>query len=349
MTGNEAGPGPSSPQGGDLTGDVAFTMGAGCAEFDYGYEAPGGVENTAPVADAGAEAIEAEAGEMVTFDGTGSTDAEDPNGLDYSWNFDDGGTTKDADGAVVQHAFDTAGDYTVELLVTDPQGLTSTDQIEVTVTEVPNQAPTAAMKISPSSPIAQQRVKVHGRNSRDAETSSKDLTYSWNFGNGGSKVDATTRRASVTYKHPGNRRITLTVTDAGGKTDVVSQKIRVRRSTGCGAPAVKWTGSWRMVRDSASHRGNYCDNGGSRKGRDTLVTTIRGPQVDIWHGRAQDGGKAKVFIDGERVGSLKFRGKSVEPKMTFHRTFAGLGRGEHEVRVVVVRRRAYMEGFVTLR
>ena len=324
-------------------------MGEGCSEFDYGYEPEVAEPNTAPTADAGPATVETKVGEVVTFDGSGSYDEEDPNNLDYSWNFDDGGSTKDAAGSIVRHAFDTAGDYTVELLVTDPQGLTSTDQVQVSVGEAPNTAPTAKMKITPTSPIAKTKVKLDGRGSSDAETSSEDLTYSWNFGNGGSKVDATTRRANVTYTYGGKRRITLTVTDAGGKTDVIRQRILVRRSTGCGSKSVEWNGSWRMVKQRASHRGNYCDNGGRGKGADTMVTTIRGPEVDLWHGRAQGGGKAKVFIDGVRVGSLRFRGNSVEPRMTYHRTFGGLGGGQHVVRIVVVRGKAFLEGFVTIR
>ncbi|WP_372727247.1 PKD domain-containing protein [Nocardioides sp.] len=348
MTGNENGPGPSSPAGGDLTGDVRFTMGAGCAEFDYGYEPKVETPNTAPVAEAGPETLEASTGETVTFDGTGSTDAEDPNSLDYSWNFDDGAPAKDASGAVVEHAFDTAGEYAVELLVTDPQGLTDTDTIVVTVTEAPNTAPDARMKVSPNSPFVKQRVKLDARGSSDAETDGRDLTYSWNFGDGGSKVDATTRVARVRYREAGNHRITLTVTDPRGAKDVTRQKILVRRSTGCGDRSVAWTGSWRMVQ-SDSRGGSHCDNKGRGRGQDTLTTTITGPRVDLWHGRARDGGAAKVFIDGVKVGSLRFRNNSRTPKMRYHRTFAGLGRGEHEVRVVVTRGAAYMEGFVTIR
>ncbi|HEY0952348.1 PKD domain-containing protein [Nocardioides sp.] len=131
MTGATQGPATSD---GDLTGSVRFTMGSGCGAFDYGYTPVPAPANTKPTARAAASATKVETGERVRFSGSGSSDAETPADLDYSWDFGDGGSTKDAAGPVARHAFSKPGTYDVTLLVTDPSGATDTDTVTVTVT-----------------------------------------------------------------------------------------------------------------------------------------------------------------------------------------------------------------------
>ncbi|GAW48077.1 MULTISPECIES: PKD domain-containing protein [unclassified Nocardioides] len=133
MSGADEGPATSD---GDLTGNVKFTMGTGCGQFDYGYTKVTAPQNTAPTAQAKAPAT-ATTGESVTFSGAGSTDAETPNDLDYSWDFGNGGSTKDAAGPTAHHAFNQPGTYDVTLLVTDPSGATDTDAVQVTVAGKP--------------------------------------------------------------------------------------------------------------------------------------------------------------------------------------------------------------------
>jgi immune inhibitor A len=120
---------------GDLTGDVSFTMGDGCGEFDYGYvdEGTTAPANTAPVADATAKPQLATVGNPVTLSATGSTDAETPNDLDFSWDFGNGDETKDAVGTVVQATYTKPGTYRAKVTVTDPEGLTDTAAVEVIV------------------------------------------------------------------------------------------------------------------------------------------------------------------------------------------------------------------------
>ena len=131
MTGETEGPEVSD---GDLTGDVDFTMGEGCGAYDYGYGEPtGGGENTAPTAAATADPTTAEVGQDVTFDATGSTDAETPTTLDFSWDLD-GDDVKDAAGPTVVHAYDEPGTYQATVTVTDPSGASDTADVEVTVT-----------------------------------------------------------------------------------------------------------------------------------------------------------------------------------------------------------------------
>ena len=87
--------------------------------------------NSPPVADAG-DAITADAGEEVEFDGSGSSD--DSGSIEnYTWTFVYDGEEVELYGVSPSFVFDIAGEYTVTLTVTDPSGLTDTDTVEVTI------------------------------------------------------------------------------------------------------------------------------------------------------------------------------------------------------------------------
>jgi PKD repeat protein len=88
--------------------------------------------NDPPIADAGPDQT-ATVNEVITFDGSGSTDPEG-NIASYAWDFGDGTS---GTGITVTHAYSTAGTYTVTLTVTDDGGLTDSDTAIVTVTEAP--------------------------------------------------------------------------------------------------------------------------------------------------------------------------------------------------------------------
>lgn len=65
----------------------------------------------------------------IQFDGSGSMD---PDGsiTAFAWDFGDGGV---ASGAMVSHEFQSAGNFTVELLVTDDDGLSATHTMEMSI------------------------------------------------------------------------------------------------------------------------------------------------------------------------------------------------------------------------
>ena len=148
---------------GDLTGSVKFSLGNGCGTFDYGYTSVTGTPNTgpntAPTAAATATPTSAATGETVAFSGTDSDDAETPDDLDYTWDFDNGGAAKDASGESVSHAFDAEGTYDVKLTVTDPHGGTATDTVTVVVAggTSGNRAPVARLTATPACRCAARR------------------------------------------------------------------------------------------------------------------------------------------------------------------------------------------------
>ena len=93
-----------------------------------------GVPNQPPVAAASATPLSGYAPLSVTFSSTGSSD---PDGsiASYSWAFGDGGT---GTGAAPSHVYQSVGNYTAVLTVTDNKGATGTAQVGITVSTNPN-------------------------------------------------------------------------------------------------------------------------------------------------------------------------------------------------------------------
>jgi len=90
--------------------------------------------NGHPVANAGPDQT-VNAGDSVIFNGSASTDDGGAVNLNYTWRINVSGTDVVRYGATFEYAFDEAGTYTATLTVRDAGGLTSTDQVTITVQE----------------------------------------------------------------------------------------------------------------------------------------------------------------------------------------------------------------------
>ena len=112
-----------------------------------------GNTNQPPVAIAEATPINGEAPLEVQF--TGSSSSDDLGITTYSWNFGNGETSSEADPT---HTFRTVGIFTVELTVTDADGLTH--QTSLTITVIESETPPTSeetgvvLEINPSKDIA---------------------------------------------------------------------------------------------------------------------------------------------------------------------------------------------------
>ncbi|NIP34848.1 MAG: PKD domain-containing protein, partial [Thermoplasmata archaeon] len=96
-----------------------------------------GVRDTEdPVAEAGPDVL-VDQGEVVTFDGSGSTDnhPDFPEGFDFEWFFIDQKVVR-LHGLTAEYTFNSPGIYTVRLTVTDIAGNTHDDSLTVTVRDV---------------------------------------------------------------------------------------------------------------------------------------------------------------------------------------------------------------------
>jgi glucose/arabinose dehydrogenase len=100
----------------------------------YRYDYVGG-GNKAPTANATSDRTSGQAPLTVQFSSAGSTDPEG-SALTYAWNFGDGGTSTAANPS---HTFASNGSYDVTLTVTDPQGASGSDSVQI---GVGNTAPT---------------------------------------------------------------------------------------------------------------------------------------------------------------------------------------------------------------
>ena len=150
----------------------------------------------------------AAAGEVVTFDGTASSD---PDGMiaDYAWDFGDG--TAGA-GATVTHAF-AAGTFTVTLTVTDNLGDTGSATHDIIVSAPATPLPPDPQPGGPYSGTVNTPITFDASASSDPDGTI--VSYSWDFGDGNTAAGVT---ATNTYVMAGTFPVTLTVTDDAGLT-----------------------------------------------------------------------------------------------------------------------------------
>jgi PKD repeat protein len=171
-----------------------------------------GIANTAPFFDP-ALAANYSAQAFVPFSLTAS--ATDPEGDGLSWSISSGpplpvGATFNTGTGTLEWTPNSsdAGDYAVTITVSD--GLASTPgAFTLHVTSTNN--PPVANPGGPYGGVTGQPVVFNGTASSDPDAG-QTITFSWNFGDGGSGSGAT---PSHTYAAPGNYIVGLTVTDNG--------------------------------------------------------------------------------------------------------------------------------------
>jgi subtilisin family serine protease/PKD repeat protein len=151
-----------------------------------------------------------------SFDGSASSDS-DGNVASYAWNYGDG---SNGSGVNASHTYASAGNYTVQLTVTDNQGGTNTTSQSVTATDpVPNnEAPTASFTNS----CSELACSFNGTASSDSDGTI--ASYAWNFGDSSTGTGST---ASHTYAAAGTYTVQLTVTDNDGASNTTSSSVTV--------------------------------------------------------------------------------------------------------------------------
>lgn len=134
----------------------------------------------------------------------------------YAWNFGDGNNSTDAS---PQHTYQNAGNYTVQLSVTDANGKTDsvTGQVQVS-TAAP---PVADFDVSGTGLVKQfTEMSQMGAGAISA--------YAWDFGDGNSSNQ---QNPEHTYTSAGTYTVELTVTDANGNSDTESIDLQVGSPT----------------------------------------------------------------------------------------------------------------------
>lgn len=143
----------------------------------------------------------------------------------YAWDFGDGQTST---GIQTSHAYASAGVYPVRLTVTSDLGISATTwyRLDTTATGggggTSNQAPVAAITVSPTSGTTATVFTFNGSGSTDSDGTI--ASFSWNFGDGATASGST---ATHQYSTAGTYNVALTVTDNLGASGVTNFTLAV--------------------------------------------------------------------------------------------------------------------------
>ncbi len=172
--------------------------------------------NIAPVADPGGDR-QALVGEIVTFDGSASSDA-DGSILDYRWDFGDGQV---GDRLTVDHAYHKPGAYTVTLEVTDDSGrenATSAASFTIVVANRDNQSPIVTAG-GDRAAFVNEIIEFDASASIDVDGNL--MSVDWDFGDGGV---ASGKTAFHSYAEPGDYLVSVIVSDDSGLRGAVTAR-----------------------------------------------------------------------------------------------------------------------------
>jgi PKD repeat protein len=173
----------------------------------------------APTASFEVSPAEPHPGETVTLTSTSTSSAQI---IDWSWDLDGDGTYGDAKGEVVTTSFDSVGDHTVGLQVTDSNKQTASTQKVVTVV-----LPPPPFGVSNQTPKAGEHVVFDASALGKKNGGAKD--YRWDL-NGDGKFERDARLSpgvGVTYPHSEAILIGLLIGYADGTAEQFSGTIRV--------------------------------------------------------------------------------------------------------------------------
>lgn len=168
----------------------------------------------------------------------------DDNGvISHSWNFGDGNSSALQN---PDYSYASPGSYTVTLTVSDVQGLQNTSSQVVTVSSGGENQP----------PVASFSHIVNGLSANFTNLSSDDsgiVSYLWAFGDG---RESTSENPSHIYSVSGSYTVSLTVTDAEGLQDSVSQSVTVTDSNqGCSGVGAWNAQTFYQVDNEVSYNG----------------------------------------------------------------------------------------------
>jgi PKD repeat protein len=145
------------------------------------------------------------------------TNTSSTNATSYEWQFPGGTPSSSTAQNPANLEYALPGTYTITLTVSNAAGTSTSTQ-----TIVVNGGPTANFTSN-----------VAGQNATFSNSSSNALTYSWNFGDGGSSAD---QNPTHVYTTDGTYTVILTVTNACG-TSTISQNVVINTSPGAGFSA----------------------------------------------------------------------------------------------------------------
>jgi hypothetical protein len=195
---------------------VVRPQGDGCDIGAYEYE----IVNQPPLSNAGEDQVGDE-GDVVTLDGSGSSDADGVEDIvSYEWDFGDGGT---GSRVTVEHVYADDGVYAATLTVTDAAGESSSDTVQVTVG---NEAPTIVLA-SEIQVFPTETTSVSG-SFTDPGADTWTVSVDYGDGTGIQTLSVDDGNAFVlvhSYAIPGVHTVTVEVLDDDGGSDTEAVEV----------------------------------------------------------------------------------------------------------------------------
>lgn len=170
--------------------------------------------NTPPSVVLTADVVRGIAPLTVNFSSAGSSD--DSLIVSREWDFGDGATSRDISPS---HTFETTGEFTVTLTLTDDNNAQTSRTTIIAVTQAPVAIIAVDTTTAPSAPAV---FSFDGSNSYDPD--GEIVRYQWDFGDGSRELIPVLVH---TYATAGTYRARLTVTDDTGVTNYTSRIIQV--------------------------------------------------------------------------------------------------------------------------
>ena len=184
-----------------------------------------------PVAKASASKTSGVIPLQIDFTAANSTD---DNGIvKYSWDFKDGSSS---DNVTASHTFESAGDYMVQLTVTDSNGQINKTTLNISAQAPTNEPPFAKLTTNLDNGTAPLTVNFTGNGSTD---DNGIIKYAWDFKDG-SFSDKT--NPEHTFNEQGIYNVELTVEDAAGLRDTKTTSITIEARQNA-APVAKASAS----------------------------------------------------------------------------------------------------------
>lgn len=180
-------------------------------------------ENLPPTIDIG-EDRDATTGEALSFSAT--TRDADGRVVEVAWDFGDDTTTT---GTTALHAWSDAGEFTVTATATDDDGATASDTATVTIVR-PNTAPTARFTWTPTPATPDAPVTFDASTSFDVDDDAI-VEYRWRMGDG--TPDRFGERVVHSFAEGGAWTVELRVTDARGLGGTTTQTVDVSCAPDC--------------------------------------------------------------------------------------------------------------------
>ena len=132
----------------------------------------------------------------------------------FEWAFGDGGTSTQKNPT---HVYVSAGTFTVTVTARNADDETASDSLQITVGDIPKPPPTVAIT-GPSSGLVGKELQF------SATGTGENLTYAWDFGDGGAASGATAKHI---FASAGTYAVSVVVTDGSGATAISTTTVAI--------------------------------------------------------------------------------------------------------------------------